>query len=314
MLKVWRDGITVATTLGLFVMFLGGLFASRLSAQQQRTQLPKPPVLPADMDCEKLRGDKEVPTNLSNTILKVGTDYYLCKPKSQTLLARARTAAVAVRSTQTISCGDGSSDDCIKEDVGTETEIEGLANHTDLWRYFDKAPATKADIIIQFVANDRASSSAQIILHVQDSDSGTWPYYESRTITDIENDVNRLVDHFIATSGRTPLRSREEMEKRRQCELAADQLNALQSEYQKKRTEYDFKNAHPLDAEMDECNLHWKEWVCLKRGGSDGGVSYASQWNESVQELQRKLSLEYEELEKLEQQIKILTQSACSSQ
>lgn len=309
--KAWRRGITAAIAVVKFLvtLFFVGLFDSGLSAQQQRTQLPKPPVLPANMDCEKLKGDKQVPSNLSTTILKRGTDYYVCKPKSQALLARARTAAAAVRSTQTISCGDGSTSDCIREDLGTERQIEGLANRTDLWRYFEKVPPSKADIILQFIANERASSSAQIILQAQDSDSGTWPYYESRPLTDIENDVNKLVDHFIATSGRAPLRSKEEMEKARQCALAADQLSAAQSEYQKKRSDYDFKITHPLDAQMDECNLHWKEWVCLQRGS--GGVSYAQDWYESGQELQRKLALESEELKKLEQQIKTLYQSAC---
>jgi len=70
--------------------------------------------------------------------------------------------------------------------------------------------------------------------------------------TDIENDVNKLVDHFIATSGRTALRSKEEMDKALQCALAADQLTALRSEYQKKRSDYDFKLTHPLDAQIDE--------------------------------------------------------------
>jgi hypothetical protein len=104
------------------------------------------------------------------------------------------------------------------------------------------------------------------------------------------------------------------MEKARQCALAADQLSTLKSAYQKDRSDYDFKNAHPLDAQMDECNLHWKDWVCLKRGGNDGLVSYAKEWNESGQELQRKLALEYDELKSMEQQISVLTQSACAPQ
>jgi hypothetical protein len=298
-------------TAPVFVGFFGpGLFAQ----QQQRVQTPNPPVLPANMDCEKLKGDKDVTPNGTATILKRGPDYYLCHPKADAVLARARTAAIAVRSTQTISCGDGSSDNCIREDTGTERQIEGLANKTDLWRYFDKGAPTKADIILQFVANERASSSPQIVLQVQDADTGAWSYYESRAITDIENDVNRLVDHLIVKSGRPPLRSKEEMEKMRQCAIVADQLGALKSEYQKRRSDYDFKNAHPLDALMDECNLHWKEWVCLKRGGNDGIVSYAKEWNESGQELQRKLSLEYDELKNMEQQISVLTQSACAPQ
>lgn len=280
-----------------------------LFAQQQGPQVAKRTALPTNMDCEKLTGDKEVPSDAGTTILKRGTDYYLCHSKSGSILSKARTAAVAVHSTQTISCGDGSSDDCLREDTATERQIEGLANKTDLWRYFDKAPPAKADIILRFVANNRASSYAQITLQVQDSDGGAWLYSESRTVTDIENDVSRLVNHLITKSGRTPLRSKEEMEKVLQCALVADQLSMLQLEYQKKRDDYDFKNAHPLDAQMEECNLHWREWVCLKRGGD-----YTEQWNESGQELQRKLSLEYEELQKLEQQINTLNKSGCQSQ
>jgi hypothetical protein len=291
------------------VLLIGALSSSGIFAQQQRTPVPRLPALPADTDCEKLKGDAEVPPSRSTTILKRGTDYYICRPKSDAVLATAGTAAIAVRSTQTISCGDGSSDNCLREDTATERQIEGLANKTELWRYFDKVAGSKADLILQFVADNRASSSAQIILQVQDSDTGKWAYYESRTITDIENDVNRLIDHFLVKSSRAPLRSREEMERDRQCATAADQLSALKSQYQKKRSDYDFKNSHPLDAQMEECKLHWQEWVCLKRG--EGGYTNASAWYESSQELQRKLSLEYEELKKLEQQISVLSQSTC---
>jgi hypothetical protein len=242
------------------------------------------------------------------------TDYYLCHPKSDALFLRAKSAAVTVRSTQTISCGDGSGDDCLREDTTTERQISSFVDNTDLWRYFDQAPALKADLIVRFSANNRAGSDARILLQIQDSDSGVWLYSESRTITDIENDVNKLIDHFIAKSGRPALRSTEETEKQRQCTFVADQINVLQVEYKKKRSDYDFKNSHTLDAQMDECNLHWKEWVCLKRGGSDGLVSYAKEWNESGQELQRKLALEYEELKKLEQQLARLNENRCASQ
>lgn len=40
-------------------------------------------------------------------------------------------------------------------------------------------------------------------------------------------------------------------------------------------------------------------------------MSYAKEWNESGEELQRKFSLEYEELKRLEQQIESLTQNDC---
>ena len=142
-------------------LFMAFLFLSfSVSAQQQRPQSPKPVALPADMDCEKLKGDKETPPS-GSTILKGGTDYYLCKPKSETLLTRAKTAAVTVRSTQTITCGDGSSSDCLRQDIATVRQIEGLVDATDLWRYFEKAVPSKADIILQFIANDRAN----LVLH-----------------------------------------------------------------------------------------------------------------------------------------------------
>jgi hypothetical protein len=49
----------------------------------------------------------------------------------------------------------------IREDVGTEKQIEGLANRTDLWGYFEKVPPSKADIILlQFIANDTGSRKA----------------------------------------------------------------------------------------------------------------------------------------------------------
>jgi len=43
----------------LTIVFFVGSIDSELSAQQ-RTLPPKPPVLPANMDCERLKGDKEI--------------------------------------------------------------------------------------------------------------------------------------------------------------------------------------------------------------------------------------------------------------
>lgn len=287
------------------VVFLGVIHPiaqSQNVAPHKRATLP-PPTLPSDMDCERLIGDKEIPAGPSASIRKRGASYYFCKPKSEALFLKARTAAVVVHSTQTISCGDGSSDDCLREDKVTKSQIEGFANDTDIWRYFEQSSPSKADLIVEIVANNRASSNSQITLQVQDSDSGTWVYSELRTVSDIENDVNRLLAHLVANSGRAPLRSKEEAAKVRECDLTARRISALESEYQTKRNDYDFKNAHPLDAVMEECNLHWKEWVCLKRGGTDNGISYAKEWEESRDELARKLSLQSEEFQNLQQQI-----------
>src|SRR5260370_16689328 len=109
------------------------MLGSSLFAQQHRVHLQKQAPLPSNMDCQKLQGDKEMSTNRSSTILKRGADYYVCQPKSQTLLAKARTAAVTVHSTQTITCGDGSTSDCIREDTRTHRQLEQIANNTNLW-------------------------------------------------------------------------------------------------------------------------------------------------------------------------------------
>lgn len=235
----------------------------------------------------------------------------MCHPKSDSLLAIARTAAVVVRSTQTISCGDGSTDTCIREDVATERQVTGAADETDLWRFFDKAPTSKADIIIQFIANNRADASPSIVLRVQDSDRGDWVYSDSRSLTDIENDVGKLLAHFIERTARSPKLTKDEYQRTNECTAAAEQLDALKARYQKEREDYDFKNTHLLDAQMDECKLHWQDWVCLKRGANDGLVSYAKEWNESGEELHRKLNLEYEDLKKMEGQIALTSGTLC---
>lgn len=219
-----------------------------------------------------------------------------------------------VHSTQTISYADASGSDCIKQGRATETQVERATNQMNPWRYFNKAPATKADIIVKFEANERASSSSVAILRVQDSGSGESAYREARVIGDLENDVNRLVDHLIAKFGSSPIRSKAEMDKMWSCQTIAAQLDALNAEYWRWRNDYAFKSSHPLDAQMEECNVHWQEFVFLKRGASDGIVNYAKEWNESGDELQRKLTLEHEALEHMEQQMKTLNSSGCPMQ
>lgn len=277
---------------------------------QQKTPIKPPPPLPDDMDCEKLKEGSEIPSNSSATIIKRGAIYYLCRPKADaflTSLPSTATVAAVVRSTQTITCGDGSTNDCLREDFNTEGKIRRFVDSTDLWRYFDEAAPTRADLLLQFVANQQAETSPEITLRVQDSNSGKWIYYESRQVTDLENDVNRLINHFIAKCSRAPIHSAAELARKRQCAQAAAQLSVLKAQYEVKRKDYDFKNSHVLDAQMEECELHWKDYVCL--GHND--PMYASNWNESGREFKRKMDLEYEELKQMEQQINTLIQSSC---
>jgi hypothetical protein len=293
------------------LMFVPALLCPGVFGQQKPPiKSPSPPPLPDNMDCEKLKDGTELPSNSSATVVRRGAIYYVCRPKADTFLTSlptTATVAVVVRSTQTISCGDGSGKDCLREDFSTEAKVRTFVVGTDLWRYFDEAAPTHADIVLQFVANEPGGTSPEITLRVQDANTGTWVYYESRPVTDLENDANRLINHFIVKCARAPIRSAAEIARKRQCADIAAQLSALKSSYEAKRRDYDFKNSHILDAQMEECELHWKDYVCL---GHDNSM-YASNWYESGKELKRKMDLEYDELKKMEEQYKALAQSAC---
>lgn len=294
----------------LTLPFLLTLLCPGVFGQQKPPVKPAPPPLPDNMDCEKLKDDTEIPSNSSATLVRRGAIYYVCRPKADTFLRSlpsTATVAAVVRSTQTITCGDGSTSECLREDFSTEAKVRRFLDGTDLWRYFDEAAPTHADLVLQFVADEQAGTAPEITLRVQDANSGAWVYYESRPVTDIENDVNRLVNHFIAKCARTPIRSAAEIARRRQCAETAAQLSTLKSRYESKRKDYDFKNSHILDAQMEECELHWKDFVCLKHDDP----MYASNWNDSGKELKRKMDLEYEELKKMDQQIGTLSQAAC---
>jgi hypothetical protein len=291
----------------LAALLLPALFGAGAFGQQKTPVKPLP--LPDNMDCERLKDGTEISASSAATVLRRGSVYYACRPKTDALLTglpSTATVATVVRSTQTISCGDGSGSDCLREDFSTELKVKKLVDDADLWRYFDEGPPSHADLVLQFVANEQAGTSPQVTLRVQDSNTGAWVYYESRPVTDLENDINRLISHFVARCARAPIRSAVEMARKRRCADAAAQLSALRIKYEEKRKSYDFKSSHLLDAQMEECELHWKDFVCL---GHDERM-YASNWNDSGKELKRKMDLEYEELKKMEQQIS-LAQSAC---
>ncbi len=50
---------------------------------------------------------------------------------------------------------------------------------------------------------------------------------------------------------------------------------------------------------MDECRLHWKDYVCLDASAASRTKKtsiYAENWNNSIVEFGRKLKLQYEEI------------------
>src|SRR5258707_10752657 len=106
MAQDWNHRLNSSILQKLLLMLFSLGFSGIGFSAQQKAQPMRPSVFPADMNCEKLTSDKEVHPAITDSILKRGTSYYLCRPKSQALLARARTVAIVVLSVQTISCGD----------------------------------------------------------------------------------------------------------------------------------------------------------------------------------------------------------------
>jgi hypothetical protein len=94
--------------------------------------------------------------------------------------------------------------------------------------------------------------------------------------------------------------------RKERCAATASSFTIAQSYYEVRRKDYDWKNAHVDDAVMNECEEHWKDWVCLKHGQGD----YASNWNDARTEFYRKLKLEYEELQDLERKMKSIQSGA----
>jgi len=126
-------------------------------------------------------------------------------------LAKAKTAALAVLATTSISCGDGSEGTCIRTDRDVISQVENIVNSSELWRQFDKVDATKADIILGFKVKNARTDNGYIGLDVRDADTNAVLWSESRSIVNLENDVTRLVAHFLkarANASSSPRRER----------------------------------------------------------------------------------------------------------
>jgi hypothetical protein len=112
-------------------------------------------------------------------------------------LAKIKTAALVVRATTSISCGDGSQGTCVRQDPDIIDKVTNIVSGTDLWAHFDKVDATKADAILEFVVNDATTTYAKISFSVRDADNNNILYSEYRDVVVIENDVTRIVNHFL---------------------------------------------------------------------------------------------------------------------
>jgi hypothetical protein len=180
--------------------------------------------------------------------------------------------------------------------------VQGLVDGTEVWEYFEKVNATEADIFLEFAVRN----SSAVSFNVRDADSNKILYSEYREIVSLDNDINRMIAHFLVGAPKRTEAEQESFRKKRRCASTVATFEMSRAYYQERLKDYTWKLDHFIDGVMNECQEHWKDFVCLKRGQGD----YASNWNESINEFQRKLKLESEEVQGLEQQMKAVQSAA----
>ena len=224
-------------------------------------------------------------------------------------LSNAKTAALVVRATSTVSCPEGAPGDCIRTDGETVSEVNGLVENTNLWAYFEKANPTQADIILYFKVEDNAI----VRFSVRDSDTNTLLYSEDRQVVSLDNDVTRIVAHFV--SG-LPVRTAAEQQafaRKKECAGIIAQYNAERIPYDEKLKDYNWKIANEADGIMNECEQHWKDYVCLDASAASqthGHSTYADNWNQSIVEFARKLKLEHDWLSETKNKLDEMMEAA----
>ncbi len=223
-------------------------------------------------------------------------------------LSNAKTAALVVRATSTVSCPGGAPGDCIRTDIGTISQVQSLIDNSDLWAYFDKIDSTQADIILDFEINDGAAAT----FTVRDSDSNRVLYSEYRQVVSLDNDVNRIIVHFLAGLPKRTEAEQLAFAKKKECAELVARYNAERIPYEEKVTDFNWKNSHEADGIMNECEQHWKDYVCLDASAASqthGHSTYADNWNQSIVEFWRKLKLESEELLETKKQLDAMQES-----
>jgi inorganic pyrophosphatase len=217
-------------------------------------------------------------------------------------LSNAKTAALVVRATSTVSCPGGAPGDCIRTDTGTISQVQSLIDNSDLWSYLEKMDSTQADIILDFEINDGATAT----FTVRDSDSNRVLYSEYRQVVSLDNDVNRIIVHFLAGLPKRTEAEQLAFAKKKECTEIVARYNAERIPYEEKVKDFNWKNSHEADGIMNECEQHWKDYVCLDASAASqthGHSIYADKWNQSIVEFWRKLKLENEELLETKKQL-----------
>ncbi len=85
----------------------------------------------------------------------------------------------------------------MRQDPDIVTKVTTFVSGTDLWGHFEKMEATKADAILEFVVKDATTTYGRISFSVRDADNNNILYFESRDVVVLENDITRIVNHFL---------------------------------------------------------------------------------------------------------------------
>ncbi len=129
----------------------------------------------------------------------------------------------------------------IAEVIGTKSEkpsfkaemnrILNAASETKLWTHFRYAPGSHADIILKILEDQTLVGSETITLSVFNPDDNEKLFSETRNLIDLDNDVSRLITHFLnqvqqerETVRKTEEEARQQARKtREEAELKAKQ-------------------------------------------------------------------------------------------
>jgi hypothetical protein len=217
----------------------------------------------------------------------------------------AKTAALVVRATTTVACPGGAPGDCIRTDTDIISQVQRLVDGTEVWEYLEKVDATEADIFLEFeVRNDSGVS-----FNVREADSNKILYSEYREVVSLDNDINRMIAHFLLSAPKRTEAEQEMFKKKRRCAAITARFTFAQAYYQERRRTYDWKVKNGTAATQQVCEKHWLSNICAE-AANGGGNFYSEAWPPSIAELNRDLASESDELHELEQQMKPIQSAA----
>jgi len=110
------------------------------------------------------------------------------------MLAKAKTAAITIKATQTIACGDGSDGNCLRTDSEAETVIKRAVDESELWQNLTRSEPKKADVVLSFTTRNR--SSLELCAYDADTYNLLWCETRSPSIA-LDNDAFRELAHFL---------------------------------------------------------------------------------------------------------------------